>query len=64
MNVVITHKVKRMLKRLAVCPECGAPAKLIVDPSGMIGWSCGLCLKNQEEMAALDGLKNTSREAR
>lgn len=64
MNIVITHKVRRMLKRLAVCPDCGTPATLIVTPKGMIGWSCERCLKARDEVpraeldAALDGLKN------
>ena len=62
MSIVISHKVKRMLKRLAACPECGVPATLIVTPKGMIGWSCERCLKARDEVpraeldAALDGL--------
>lgn len=70
MSVAITHKVKRMLQRLAVCPECGTPAKLIVTQK-LIAWSCERCLKaragdgeaqtpapDSELGAALDGMAN------
>jgi ribosomal protein L37AE/L43A len=51
MNVVISRKIKRMLRRLAFCPQCERPATLIVDPTGIIAWSCKACV--QKAKAAL-----------